>query len=213
MAAKRKPHIIFIGNRAFRIRVPRGCSAEDGVPSEWDSILDKVGESNEVLHWFYIWSWCQEPIYGNTFIENATRNIRPATHRVLRGCGSARSMIVSTNTGRGAYMGYRPILEPMDPATMEPDINTWADHPDGSVIRLGSLYMDGVPLSIPQAPTDLGDIPDYIPGTSLRIGETDADPNKQLRLIKSGHLFIADRNLLKKVSWEDLNRYGLIYGD
>ena len=110
-------------------------------------------------------------------------------------------------------MGYRPILEPMDPETFEPDESTWADIPDGSVIHMGSLYMDNIPLAIPQFPTDLGDIPDYIPSSTIRIGETDADPDKQLRFIKSGHLFIADRNLLKKVSWEDLNRNGLIYGD
>jgi len=110
-------------------------------------------------------------------------------------------------------MGYRPVLEPVDPETMEPDEEVWADIPDGTVIRLGSLYMDNMPLSIPQFPTDLGDIPDYIPGAALRIGETDPHPDKQLRFIKSGHIFIADRNLLKKVSWEDLNRNGLIYGD
>ena len=213
MAAKRDSGIVFIGNRAFRVRVPRGAPTEQGESSEWDRILDCLGVSDGLLHWLYMWSWCQEPVYGHSFLENAAKNVRPASHRMLRGCSSARSFTASTSTNRANYMGYRPVLEAVDPDTFEPDDSIWEDVADGTVMSFGSLYMDNEPLIIPQSPTDLGDIPDYIPGASLHIGETDLAAAKQMRLIKCGNIFISDRNLLKRVSWEDLDRNGLVFGN
>ena len=59
-------------------------------------------------------------------------------------------------------------------------------------------------MRIPQNPTDDGDIPDYVPGTTLELRETLEDPAYQVQAIRVGSVLIADRVLLKNISWNDI---------
>ncbi len=64
--------------------------------------------------------------------------------------------------------------------------------------------MDSKPVKVPQSPTRNGDIPDYIPGAKLEMREALDDPSYQVQAIKAGDVLIADRVLLKNISWDDI---------
>lgn len=209
----RKPALIFLNNRAYRVRVPTGLDGENGTLSEWDTILSCVGTSDTFFHWSFIWSWCQDPFCETNWPETTVESFMPPTHRALRGCTSARAMNTADYDTRGSYIGFRPILEPVEPDTLAPDPTRLADIRDGAILPLGTLYMNGKPIRIPHYPTREGDIPDYKSGADLRIGQTHEEAAYQMRMIKCGHLLISDRNLIKNISWNDLDRCGLIYGE
>ena len=103
------------------------------------------------------------------------------------------------------------MLIPLDPETMRPDASVLAGYKDGSTFLMGTLYMGGIPLLNPTMPDPSGTIPDYIPGSELHIGDSDPDPRNQISWIKAGHALFADRNLLKNVSLEDLEKQGLVF--
>jgi len=208
----RKPAVIFLKNKAYRVRIPTGHISQPEGKCEWDAILDALGEENSLLHWSGIWTWCQEPVRSVAAEENPIGRFLPVDHSALRGCTAPRGWNVASQDIRANYMGFRPILEPVDPETMTLDRARWADVPTGTGMPLGTLYMDDNPLTIPKNPIDTGDIPDYVPGAQLRIGRTLTDPDKQIRVIKCGDIFIADRVLIKNISWADLDRLGLVYG-
>lgn len=195
MAANRKPNIVYLDNKAFCIRVPTS--------EEWDKLPAYVKAHD--LHWEYIWSWLQDPIPDNSSSQ--------PTHRMLRGCTALCAPCAAHSDSKGPYIGFRPIFVPIDPETLQPDMTQWTDTEDGTVLTLGTLYMNNAPLAVPQDPTDRGDIPNYIPGATLHIGHYEPDPAYQIQAIKCGWLFVADRNLLKDISWNELDRCGMIYGD
>ena len=80
----------------------------EGVPNEWDSALDIVGENDDLWHWEDMFFWGQETV-GN------------ASYRVSRGCYSARCWNCDPASHRRACLGFRPALEPL--------------HTDHSVLR------------------------------------------------------------------------------
>lgn len=82
-----------------------------GTLSEWDSILDKIGETDSLLYWHGKYFWGQETAANN------------AAHRVLRGYRSARCWCSTKATAQNVVVGFRPILEPLtidlpDPADL-----------------------------------------------------------------------------------------------
>ena len=64
--------------------------------------------------------------------------------------------------------------------------------------------MDGKPVKVPQNPTRNGDVLDYIPGAKLEFRKAMNDAAYQVRAIKVGDVLIADRVLLRSISWVDL---------
>lgn len=68
--------------------------------------------------------------------------------------------------------------------------------------------MDGQPVRIPQNPTWDGDIADYAPGAKLEFRPALDDPAYQIQTIRVGSVLIADRVLLKNISWWDLEKQG-----
>lgn len=91
----------------FKIRLLKVGSKED-VPNEWDAALDAVGEDDTLWHWDHKFFWGQEPVSGSV------------SHRAIRGYTSARSWDWNDSSGRGAYLGFRPALEPLptDPSAI-----------------------------------------------------------------------------------------------
>ena len=81
-----------------------------------------------------------------------------------------------------------------------------------SIFKFGSLYLGGVAANTPQKPGKDGDTPLHNRGDSIEIGET--RPGKEITWIKPDNmpLLIADRELLKKVSWFDLNANYFVLG-
>lgn len=150
--------------------------------TEYDLLADTVKEDSGVMHWKGIYSWCQDadPNWPSS--------------RAVRGYRSARFWSNSTASYRYANVGFRPAFEILD---SDPILS------DGAIITVGTLYMGGQPVKVPENPAWNGDVPDYIPGTKLELREALDDPANQIHGIKVGDVFITDRVLLKNISWND----------
>jgi hypothetical protein len=82
---------------------------ERDVPNEWDDILNDLGEDNSLWHWDKMYFWGQE-----TFRKGAS-------YRAVRGYYSARRWYDFSATFRNVYVGFRPALEPLPPASLISD--------------------------------------------------------------------------------------------
>ena len=91
-----------------------------GLPAPVSSDLDSNINStdlnsthNQFWNWFNVYSWCQEAYSGN------------ASRRALRGYDSARLFNWNSSSNRGAYYGFRPVLEILntDPLISDSDRN------------------------------------------------------------------------------------------
>ena len=150
---------------------------------EYDLLATTAKEDNDTMHWSYMLSWCQDVDPGST------------SHRAVRGWVSARYWNNDNATYRYVDVGFRPVVEILNPDILGPD---------GATIMIGTLYMDDKPVKVPQNPVFNGDIPDYIPGAKLELREALDDPSYQVKAIKVGDVLVADRVLLKNLSWDDL---------
>jgi len=79
---------------------------ERDVPNEWDSILDDLGEDDGLWHWSDGYFWGQET------------SRRFASYRAVRGYSSARRWSLSYAADRRVNVGFRPVLEPLAPASL-----------------------------------------------------------------------------------------------
>lgn len=124
---------------------------------------------------------------------------------------------VERNRHRSLALGFRPVLVPLVSATGKPDDYYMESFRDGQMMELGTLYMDNKPVKNPVnpvycaespsswCPPKTGDIPRYIDGAQLRIGNTSSDPSERISFVKTGSCFVADRVILGAVSYEDLS--------
>ena len=154
---------------------------------EYDLLATTTKEDNDTMHWSHMYSWCQDEYPGSM------------SPRAVRGYYSARRWHYYA-AFRGVFVGFRPTFEVLHPDPLTPD---------GTIITVGTLYMDGKPVRVPKNPTWDGDIPDYAPGTKLELRETLDDHAYQVQAIRVGDVLIADRILLKNISWEDLAAQGI----
>ncbi len=187
----------YIDGKPYAVMLPTGGN-EIGEPNQWDAVLSMFDRRNDLLHYENMFSWCQE-----TDLDSS--DIRLSRGEAFR---NARHSSVHNSD-----IGFRPILVPLNPDAMSPDSTILDSFKDGSTFCMGTLYMDGLPRANPQLPTRDGDIPDYTSGSNLRLGDSDEEPYNHIQWIKAGDILIADRNLLKNVSWDDLDRNGLAFGD
>ena len=155
---------------------------------EYDLLATTTKEDNDTMHWSYMYSWCQD--------EDQDSMLK----RAVRGYLSARYWNGDNATNRNVHVGFRPAFEVLHPDPLTPD---------GTIITVGTLYMDGKPVRVSTNPTKDGAIPDYIPGTKLELGAPIQDAAYQVQAIKVGNILIADRVLIKNVSWDDLHKQGV----
>lgn len=153
---------------------------------EWDAMMGVI--DGPQAHWEYMFSWCQD------------KDPDCAIFRVARGGTSPHRWRNRSATGRYVNVGFRPVF-----AYMDTDVPV----PDGQLIAVGTLYMDGEPVRVPQDPDYDGDIADYIPGAKLEFRAALEDPAYQIQAIKVGGILIADSCLLRNISWEDIVAQGL----
>ena len=82
---------------------------KENVPNEWDSILDDLGEDDNLWHWGSGYFWGQE---GSKY---------EASPRAVRGWVSARLWKYYNAANRYVYVGFRPVLEPLPPEPLVSD--------------------------------------------------------------------------------------------
>ena len=76
----------------------------ENIPREWDTLLDKYGEDNNLWHWENKYFWGQ---------ESAQSLVSGHVMRAVRGYRSARDWSCCNPTGRYTNAGFRPALEPL----------------------------------------------------------------------------------------------------
>lgn len=91
---------VTIGQQTFQARLLK-LGDREGVPNEWDAALDIIGEDNDLLHWGKIYSLGQE------------QSREEPECRASCGYNWARSWAYFGASYRNAYIGYRPVLEPI----------------------------------------------------------------------------------------------------
>ena len=84
-------------------------NSERGVPqsNEWDTMLNK--NSGYIQNWNKMYLWGQDTVSRNP------------PRRAIRGCNSARSWNHGSATYSGPIVGFRPVLEVMNPSTLGSD--------------------------------------------------------------------------------------------
>ena len=82
---------------------------KENVPNEWDSILDDLGEDDNLWHWGSGYFWGQE---GSKY---------EASNRAVRGYHSARYWDYFNAATRYVLVGFRPVLEPLPPEPLVSD--------------------------------------------------------------------------------------------
>ena len=99
---------------------------KENVPNEWDSILDDLGEDDNLWHWGSGYFWGQE---GSKY---------EASPRAVRGYLSARYWNYDNAASRYVHVGFRPVLEPLPPEPLVSDTLIGADlkvyGPDTAII-------------------------------------------------------------------------------
>ena len=107
---------------------------KENVPNEWDSILDDLGEDDNLWHWGSRYFWGQE---GSKY---------EASSRAVRGYSSARLWSYHGATSRYVFVGFRPVLEPLPPEPLVSDTLIGANlkvyGPDTAIIGQLVEYTD-----------------------------------------------------------------------
>lgn len=80
------------------------------------------------------------------------------------------------------------------------------------IFRFGSLYSGDMRLFIPQTPRIQENIPSYDKTSSISFGLAPSSQAITWIMPNKFNLLIADRVLLGKISWDDLNRIGFTFG-
>ena len=105
-----------IGGVGYTLRAPSVGSnftgsgnSERGVPqsNEWDTMLNK--NSGYIQNWNILYSWGQDTYFGGALL------------RAVRGLGSARCWSSNSATYSAPYVGFRPVLEVLNPDTLGSD--------------------------------------------------------------------------------------------
>ena len=143
---------ITIDGQKYKMRSLTGSTGASGTygagcNNEWDQFLDAVGESNDLIHWSNMYSWCQDVWYSNS------------GYRSVRGYSSARYCNNGDAAGAGTYIAFRPALEVLNAApkvspsskdygncATAPDITITVKDDDGDKYT-GVVKLDGVQKS------------------------------------------------------------------
>ena len=80
------------------------------------------------------------------------------------------------------------------------------------IFQFGALNLDGKIQPVPQHPTRDGDIPQYNGKATISFGTLALKDSISWVKPNNSNLLVADRVLLVKVSWEDLDKNGFVAG-
>ena len=143
---------ITIDGQKYKMRSLTGSNGSSGsygagCNNEWDQFLDAVGETDSLVHWNKMYSWCQDVWYSNSGC------------RSIRGYNSARNCGSNYATSTFASIAFRPALEILNSApkvspeskdygecATAPDITVTVTDDDGDTYT-GVVKVDGVQKS------------------------------------------------------------------
>lgn len=185
---------VFIDGQPYEVRLLTS--------DEWDRVIDTVGANNNLLHYSKTASWVQD------------KDDRWSDWAIVRGGQQARTKESHAKTDIGPRVGFRPCLVPLNPTTFEPDPSCFSSVKDGELLTFGTVRIcdRNYRFPVPKTKRDEGDIQHNYTSPPVCISDSIDDAKYNIQWVKAGNLLIADRNLLKHVSWQDLNAWGLVFG-
>lgn len=157
---------------------------------EYDRLMDVTHEDDGLGHWDNMFSLTSDLVVTQSPMFPLNCEVR------IRGFYSARKHYRDPVSYRFVHLGFRPAFDLVYD-------HLPSDIEEGEAVIIGTLYMDGEPVRVPQEPVDGGDIADYIPGAKLEMRPALEDPAYQVTAILAGDVFVADRVLLKQISLLD----------
>jgi len=187
----------YIDNRPYGVTIP--------TVEQWNAVLDVTGHFSSFDKFFHTkscFSWCQDDY--------------PASpkSRHIRGSENPRGVMIYNAKSHTDFIGFRPVLIPLNPDTLQPDASILDRIPDGVVLGLGSLYINGKSVPTMYPGNDYAkNTPVFEQQTMVQLGDSALDLYSQIQFVKCSNFLIADRNILRNISWEDLDNYGLVYGN
>ena len=92
-----------IDGHTYRIRLLRGITTSDYF-SEWDTLLKRVTQADNMMHWQDCYSWCSDLTGDDGY----------STTRPARGFTSFNGRTSLSPTSGGENQGFRPVLELLD---------------------------------------------------------------------------------------------------
>lgn len=187
-----KSVVVYIDGLPYLVQLPISEYSWSAY-QEWDPIIYFLDGNNGIFHWKGVASWCQ----GRDPLKTQLHICRGST---LYGVG--RENVLADV--RRKDIGFRPVLTPLNPKTLDPDINAWSGIKDGDRLFLGTLYMDGFAISARESLCKQWTPTEYRVNAKLEIGDSHPEPEKQICFIKFKGKLWADRNLLVMISWNDL---------
>lgn len=201
---------VYIDGMPFIARILTG-EATSGERSEWDDLFDHFGAGSDLLHFDKLASWCSGDASSHDFAESQVP-------KLLRGYLSSQHKEYLPPNRSEDYIGYCPVLCPLEPDVLFPGFTSFSSIPDGTILSFGTLFMNDNAVKIPLKPLNSGgNCADWIegttkykPGATLQLGDTARLVRKRIRFIKFGNILVSDRNILRGVSWSDLAENGLI---
>lgn len=159
---------------------------------EYDRLIEATGGNNSLMHGDWMYSWVNDKNDKYKLLASA---------RAARGYGVVhRWAHYYTAAYRSVSVGFRPAFD-LTVDALPYDIQ------DGDKLIIGTLYMNGKPVHVPQELTEDGDIVDYVPGEKLEMRPALEDPAYQVTGIFVGSgVLVADRILLKNISYLDIEK-------
>ncbi len=182
--------LVFLENQPYLVRLLDGGDEEE-IPNEWDDII-KISEAHHnPFRWRGIYSVC----------NNIIKSSKEPPMCVLRGHISCNMHCLDMTDFRSYALGFRPVLVPVCEDTLEINTAFIKTLPDGSTMKKFSLTMDEKPVPILE---NTAKTHAYIQGSQLDFSDT----KHNITWIKFPGGFVANRNLLREVSWNDLHQQG-----
>ncbi len=155
---------------------------------EWDRLVEITGGNTYIIHWRWMASW----VYAHEIKTNRQED------RANRGYSSALCWDYDLASCREVAVGFRPTIDIPGADTLLSGLK------DGDTAIIGTLYMNGQPIKVPEYPNAFGDIQKYAPGATLEMHPALDDPDYQVVGIRVDNAIIADRNILSMISYEDI---------
>lgn len=168
-----------------KIRIP--------TTDEWQKLVDVTHGNDSHMHWHKMFSWCQ---------GKGTDAAEMLPCYPICGYDAASQCAGASVDARDTGIGFRPVFE----------VDGLDALPDGMLVTVGALYMDGSLVKVARNPIWAGDIQNFKPDSPLEFRDTVADPRYNVKAFKVGDVLIADRVLLNHISLVDI-RENLVVPD
>lgn len=155
---------------------------------EYNRLVDVTSGDDAKMHWRHIFSWANDT-------EDEFK--LGAVLRAVYGCDSPNLRFNGYIAARYEGVGFRPAC----------GLTTETKLPEDERVVMGTLYMAGKPVKVPQNPTADGDVTAYIPGSKLEMRDPLDDPDYQVMGYRVGNAVVADRCLLTMISYKDIEKH------